>query len=93
MYQTQTIHEGPLPDEYIEEPHVVQCMNYPSSNRVPDFDPFNSNFDGTMSQLTDINTQISEDEDEEEDDVFAFINDNIKTTIENDKKIQVTILN
>ena len=93
MYQTQTIHEGPLLDEYIEELHVVQCMNYPNSNRVPDFDSFNSNFDGTMSQLTDINTQISEDEGEEEDDVFTFVADNIKTAIDNDRKIQVTILN
>ena len=87
MHQSQTIHEGALPDEYSEEPHVVQCMNHLNSNRVPDFDPFNSNLDGTISQLTNINTQISEDEGEDEDDVFAFAADNIKTSIENDKKI------
>ena len=86
MFQSQPIHEGVLPDEYREEPHVVKCMNYPDSNRVPDFDPFNSNMDGTMSQLTDINTQLSEDDGEEENDVFAFVADNIKSSIENDKK-------
>ena len=61
-------------------------MNYPNANRVPNFNPFNSNFDGTTSQLTDINTQISEDEGKEEDGVFAFVADNIKSTIENDDK-------
>ena len=86
MFQSQPIHEGVLPDEYREEPHVVKCMNYPDSNRVPDFDPFNSNMDGTMSQLTDINTQLSEDDGDEENDVFAFVADNIKSSIENDKK-------
>ena len=86
MYHSQIIHEGILPDEFMEEPHVVQCMNYPDSNQVSDFDPFNSNLDGTMSQITDINTQLSDNDDDEEDDVFAFVAENIRKGIENDKK-------
>ena len=85
-YINQSIHDGPIPDDYSLLPHVVRCMNYPDSNLVSDFDLFNSNLDGTMSQLTDINTQLSEDENQDEEDVFAFVANNIQQTIKNDAK-------
>ena len=39
-----------------------------------------------MSQLIDINTQLSDNDAEEEDDIFVFVADKIKTSIEKDKK-------
>ena len=47
---------------------------YPDSNQMEDFDPFHSNLDSTMSQITDINTQITSDDD---DDFFDFVSDNV----------------
>ena len=85
-YINQSIHDGPIPDEYSLLPHVVRCTNYPDSNKVSDFDPFNSNLDGTMSQLTDINTELSDEENQDDGDVFAFVASNIQQTIKNDAK-------
>ena len=85
-YINQQIHDGPIPEEYQQIPHVVRCINYPDSNKVMDFDPFNSNFDGTMSQVTDINTELSEDDNEDEDEVFAFVTENVKQSIKKDNK-------
>ena len=45
-----------------------------------------------MSQITDINTQLSDNDGEEENGVFAFVADNIKSSIENDKKLKVITL-
>ena len=85
-YTSQQIHEGEIPEEYKQIPHVVRCINYPDSNKVNDFDPFYSNFDGTMSQVTDINTQLSENDEDNEDEVFAFVTENVKQSIKKDKK-------
>ena len=41
---------------------------------MDDFDPFSSEMDATMSQVVDINTQMSS---EDEDGIFSFINDEI----------------
>ena len=76
------IHDGPIPDDYIKAEHVVKCMNYPNSNEVPDFDPFNSNFDGTLSQVTEIGTQMSS-EDEDEGIVLQIVSENINTEVPN----------
>ena len=86
MFINQEIHEGPIPAEYELTPHVVRCTNYPDSNKVTDFDPFNSNLDGTMSQVTDINTQLSDEGNENEDEVFAFVTENVNKSIQKDKK-------
>ena len=51
-----------------------------------------SSLDGTMSQLTDISTHFSDNHAEEKDDAFAFVTNNIKTSIEKDKKKRVTTL-
>ena len=85
-YHNHNIHQGPIPENYKELPHVVQCINYPDSNQVSDFDPFNSNLDGTMSQVTDINTQYSEYENDNENDIFAYVADNVRTSIVNEQK-------
>ena len=45
---------------------------------MDDFDPFSSEMDATMSQVVDINTQISS---EDEDGIFSFINDDTDPTI------------
>ena len=85
-YTNQQIHDGPIPEEFQLIHHAVKCTNYPDSNKVPDFDPFNSNFDGTMSQVTDINTQLSDADNENEDEIFAFVSENVQQSIRNDKK-------
>ena len=82
MYDDVPINSYPLPEDYVLEGHIVKCSNYPNSNEVSDFDPFNSNFDGTMSQVTDINTDI---DGEDENNIFAFVSDNIQSTIERTK--------
>ncbi len=71
-YNHIKIHQGQIPEEYSQAAHVVRCMNYPDSNEVTDFDPFTSNLDTTMSQVTDINT-IIEDDNEDENIIFAFV--------------------
>ena len=53
-------------------------MNYPDSDKVADFDPYNSNLDGTTSQVTEIGTQLS---DEDDDAITEFINANVTETI------------
>ena len=59
--------DTPIPEDYNETAHIVKCRNYPNSDDMEDFDPFHSNLDSTMSQITDINTQLSSDDD---DDIF-----------------------
>ena len=39
-----------------------------------------------MSQVTDINTQLSDEDNENEDDVFAFVTENVNQSIHADKK-------
>ena len=59
-------------------------MNYPDSDKVMDFDPYNSNLDGSTSQITDIGTQLS---DEDKVAVTDFINANVNETVNsNDTK-------
>ena len=72
------IRKSPLPEEYQQLDHVVRCMNYPDLDKVTDFDPYNSNLDGTTSQITDIGTQLS---DEDDDAVSEFINTNVDESI------------
>ena len=50
------IHTLPLPEEHQQPDHIVRCMNYPDSDKVNDFDPYNSNLDGTITQITEIGT-------------------------------------
>ena len=83
-YWNNPTHDGPIPEEYEMLPHVVRCTNYPDSKKVSDFDPFDSNFDGTMSQVTDINTQLTDGENDNDTNVFAFVTKNIRQTIKND---------
>ena len=78
MYIYIDIQQHPLPDTYKQEGHVVKCKTYPDSNEVLDFDPFHSNLNGTISQVTDVNTQMESDD---EDNIFAFVSDNINTTL------------
>ena len=87
-YVDVPIHESPIPYEYQQADHVVKCMNYPDSDRIMDFDPYNSNLDGTTSQITEIGTQLS---DEDDDAVGQFINENVNEAIDsNDKKNPIT---
>ena len=86
-YQDHSVHKVPIPEEYTHLPHVVWCTNYPESNKVIDFYPSVSNLDGTISQVTNINTQLSGD-DNGENSVFAFVAQNAKTSIEKNTKPQ-----
>ena len=52
-------------------------MNSPDSDKVNDFYPYNSNLDGTTSQITEIGTQLLDDDDT----VSDFINANVNETI------------
>ena len=55
---------------------------------MSDFDPFNSEMDATMSQVVDINTQMSS---EDEDCIFLFVNDDLDNsdpTLKKKKKKQ-----
>ena len=78
-YADMPIHNSPLPEEYQQPDHIVKCMNYPDSDKVTDFDPYHSNLDGTTSQVTEIGTQLSDDDDD--DAVTKFINANADETI------------
>ena len=62
-YSDIPIHDSLLPEKYQQLEHVIKCVNYTDSNQVSDFDPYNSNFDGTMSQITTVGTQMSDDRD------------------------------
>ena len=84
------IQNDPVPHEYNKFPHIVKCGNYPDSDEMEDFDPFHSNLDSTMSQITDINTQITSDDDE---DIFDFVSDNVSTSSDTKKIQKVSILN
>ena len=65
-YEDVPIREQPIPSDYVQHEHVVKCTKYPDSNEVNDFDPFSSNFDGTLSQVTHIGTQMSSDDDNDD---------------------------
>jgi len=49
---------------------LIKCYNYPDSDKWADFDPFMSNIDPTMSQITEINETLTRSEEEE---VFQFV--------------------
>ena len=72
------IDDNGLSQECFPSPHVVMYKNYPDSSEIDDFDPFSSDMDATMSQVVDINTQMSS---EDEDGIFSFINDDTDPTI------------
>ena len=72
------VDDNDLSPEYFHSPHVVRCNNYPDSHDMDDFDPFSSEMDATMSQVVDINTQMSS---EDEDGIFSFINDEIDPVV------------
>ena len=76
------INDSPIPDAYNEVTHIVKCRNYPNSDEMEDFDPFHSNLDSTMSQITDINTQLPSDE---EDNIFDFVSDNVSVSSTHEK--------
>ena len=79
------IHKHPIPQEYNEFPHIIKCGNYPNSDEMEDFDPFHSNLDSTISQITVINTQLSSDD---EDDIFDFASDNVSVSSNPTKKMK-----
>ena len=81
-FQHIPIDQSDLTEEYIHSPHVVRCNNYPDSHDMDDFDPFSSDLYATMSQVININTQMSS---EDEDGMFSFINDDTDPTLK--KKI------
>ena len=66
------IHNAPLPPEYNEVPHIVRSRNHPNWDEMEDFDPFRSDLDSTMSQITNINTQLSSDD---EDSIFDVVSE------------------
>ena len=76
------IQNDPIPQEYNKFPHIVKCGNYPDSDQMEDFDPFHSNLDSTMSQITDINMQITSKDD---NDVFDFVSDNVSASSDTQK--------
>ena len=77
-YKNTTITESPLSREYLETEHVVKCANYPNSNEVDDFDPFLSTLDSTLSQVTEIGTEMDEQNDNA---ILQFVSDNVSATI------------
>ena len=77
-FNNTTITKSPLPREYLETEHVVKCANYPTSNEVDDFDPFLSKLDSTLSQITEIGTEMDEQNDNA---VLQFVSDNVTATI------------
>ena len=77
-YNNITITEYPLPPEYLEMEQVIKCANYPNSNEVDDFDPFLSTLDSTLSQVTEIGTEMDAENDNM---VLQFVSDNVTATI------------
>ena len=77
-YNNITITEYPLPPEYLEMEHVIKCANYPNSNEVDDFVPFLSTLDSTLSQVTEIGTEMDAENDNM---VLQFVSDNVTATI------------
>ena len=67
-----------LPSDYLDKEHVIKCANYPDSSEVNDFDPFLSTLDSTLSQVTEIGTELEEENDNA---VLQFVSDNVTTTI------------
>ena len=51
--------------------------------KFENFDPFYSNLDSTLSQIPDINTHFSSDD---EDDIFDFVTDNVSVSSNPSKK-------
>ena len=81
------IHDHPpIPQEYNEFPHIIKRGNYPNSDEMEDFDRFHSNLDATLSQITDINTHFSSDD---EDDIFDFVSDNVSVSSISSKKNKI----
>ena len=83
-FQDIPVYENDLSPDYIQTPHVLSWNNYPNSDKMRDFDPFNSDMDVTMSQVIDINTQISS---EDKDGIFLFVNDDLDNIDPTLKKI------
>ena len=77
------IHDHPIHQEYNEFPHIINCGNYPNLDEMEDFDHFHSNLDSTLSQITDINTHFSSDN---EEDIFDFMSDNVSISSNPSKK-------
>ena len=72
-----------LPPEYEEMEYVVKCFNYPNSNNLDDFEPFLSTLDSTLSQVTEIGTQMEEEND---DAVLEFVSQNVTATVTQQNK-------
>ena len=70
--------ESPLLSDYLDKGHFIQCANYPDSSEVHDFDPFLSTLDSTLSQVTEIGTELEEENDNA---VLQFVSDNVTATI------------
>ena len=69
------------PTYQLKDQHFIQniwkCFNYPNSNEVDDFDPFLSTLDSTLSQVTEIGTQMEEEND---DAVLEFVSQYVTAT-------------
>ena len=63
----------------------MKCTNYPDSKEVNDFDPFSSNVDGTLSEVTRIGTQMSTGKDND-DIVLQFVKGNSNADLDNSKE-------
>ena len=83
------IHDHPIHQEYNEFPYIIKCGNYPTLDEMEDFDPFHSNLDSTLFQITDINTHFSS---EDEDDIFDFVSDNVSVSSNPNKKKEKFLL-
>ena len=58
--------------------HAFKCVNNPNSNEVEDFNPFLFILDSTMSQVTEIGTQMEEEND---DAMVEFVSNNTTATV------------
>ena len=64
-----------LPSLNENSAHVVKCYNYPNSAQWTDFDPFMSNVDPKLSEITEKNGAVTIPE---EVDAFQFVDDHLE---------------
>jgi len=74
--ETEIVPIEQLPELFKEPPpHVVMCYNYPNSDKMHDFDPFALILDGSMTQLTENEVQLTLPD---EEDLFMYVNQNLE---------------
>ena len=74
--ETEIVPIEQLPELFIEPPpHVVMCYNYPNSDKMHDFDPYALILDGSMTQLTESQVQLTSPD---EEDLFMYVHQNLE---------------